>query len=220
MFFLTLSNADVQFAKKELILKTYTTNKALSTTRRVKLIDQKKFIKAMLDEKIKVFVMYISSLGLRMTMHLAREAQLALLLAKKVNVPAKYSDFANIFSKNSANILPKRTRVNEHAIELEEGKRLSYGPIYSLGPVKLKTLKTYIETNLANGFIKASKSPASTLILFVHKPNGNFWLCVDYRKLNNLMIKNWYLLPLISKFLDWLGWAKQFTQLDLPNADY
>ena len=41
---------------------------------------------------------------------------------------------------------------------------------------------------------------------------------MDYRGLNNITIKNQYLLPLISKLLDWLGWAKRFSQLDLTNA--
>ena len=42
--------------------------------------------------------------------------------------------------------------MNEHVIELEEGKQPPFGPIYRLGPVELETLKTYIKTNLANGF--------------------------------------------------------------------
>ena len=108
--------------------------------------------------------------------------------------------------------------MNEHAIELEEGKQPLFGPIYSLGPVELEILKTYIETNLANGFIRPSKSSAGAPILFDRKPDGSLRLCVDYRGLNNLTIKNQYPLPLIGKSLDWLGRAKQFTQLDLTNA--
>ena len=88
-----------------------------------------------------------------MTIHSAWEAQIALLLAKKVTVPAEYSDFADVFSKKSAEILSEHIGINEHAIKLEDGKEPSYGPIYSLGPVELETLKTYIKTNLANGFI-------------------------------------------------------------------
>ena len=113
-------------------------------------------------------------------------------------MPTKYSDFADVFLKKSANVLPERTGANEHAIELEEGKELPYGPIYSLGPVELETLKTYIKTNLSNGFIQASKSPASTPILFVRKPNASLCLCVNDQRLNNLMIKNRYPLPLIG----------------------
>ena len=108
--------------------------------------------------------------------------------------------------------------MNKHAIELKEGKQLPFGPIYSLGPVELETLKTYIETNLANGFIRLFKSPAGTPILFNWKPHRSLRLCVDYRDLNNITIKNQYPLPLIGEFLNQLARAKKFTQLDLTNA--
>ena len=49
--------------------------------------------------------------------------------------------------------LRKNTRMNEYTIKLKEGKQLLFGPIYNIRPVKLETLKTYIETNLANSFI-------------------------------------------------------------------
>ena len=62
--------------------------------------------------------------------------------------------------------LPEYTGINDHAIELKKGKQPFFGLIYSLGPVELETLKTYIETNLANGFIWPSKSPIGALILF------------------------------------------------------
>ena len=80
--------------------------------------------------------------------------------------------------------------MNEHAIKLKEGKQPLFVPIYSLGPVALETLKTYIETNLANGFIRPSKSPARALILFDKKPNKSLYLCVNYWGFNNLIIKN------------------------------
>ena len=143
---------------------------------------------------------------------------MALLLVEKVTVLAKYLDFANIFCEESANVFPEQTIVNEHTIKLEKGKQSPYRPINSLELVEFKTFKTYIKTNLTNNFIKASNSPASVLILFVHKANSIFCLCANYQGLNNLTIKKWYSLPLIGKFLDWLGQAKQFTQLDLTSA--
>ena len=79
-------------------------------------------------------------------------------------------------------------------------------------------LKTYIETNLASGFISPSKSPTSAPILFVRKKNGSLRLFVDYRGLNNLTIKNCYPLLLIGELLNHLGRTKHFTQLDLTNA--
>ena len=146
--------------------------------------------------------MLVTSLISKMIIHPARNAQIALLLAEKVNVLVEYTDFVNVFLKESAKVLPKRTGINEHAIELEEGKKLPYRPIYSLGPVELETFKTYIMTNLANGFIQASKLSAGALILFIRKPNSSLQLCVDYQGLNNLTIKNRYLLPLIGEFLN------------------
>ena len=57
-----------------------------------------------------------------MTIYLAKEAQIVLLLAKKVILPAKYSDYANVFSEKLANLLLNQTGGNEHAIKLEQGK--------------------------------------------------------------------------------------------------
>ena len=126
-------------------------------------------------------------------------------------VPAEYSDYSDVFSAENAAELPENTGMNEHAIKLEEGKQPLFGPIYSLGPVELETLKTYIKTNLANGFIRPSKSPAGAPILFDKKPDGSLRLCVDYWGLNNITIKNQYPLPLIGESLNWLGWARRFT---------
>lgn len=103
-------------------------------------------------------------------------------------------------------------------IKLIKDKQPLYGLIYSLSLMKLETLKTYIATYLKTRFICPSKSSADVPIFFNKKPNGNIWLCVDYQSLNNLTIKNCYLLPLICEFLDWLGCARRLTQLNLTNA--
>ena len=76
--------------------------------------------------------------------------------------------------------------------------------------MELESLKAYIETNLANGFIRPSKSLASASILFNWKLDSFFRLCIDYQDLNNLIIKNWYLLPLIKEALNKLERAWQF----------
>lgn len=76
--------------------------------------------------------------------------------------------------------------------------------------MELMTLKAYIEINLANRFIRLYKSIINTLIFFNWKSNGSFLLCVNYRGLNKLTIKNQYLFALVGRLLDWLGKAKQF----------
>ena len=140
------------------------------------------------------------------------------MLTKEVKIPDEYSDFSDVFIKEKALVLLEHTELNEHAIDLEDGKQLRYGPIYSLRPVELKTLKIYIKTHLKTGFIRPSKSPAGAPILFDKKLDGSFRLCVNYRGLNNLIIKNQYSLPLIRELLDRLRQAKRFTQLDLTSA--
>ena len=93
-----------------------------------------------------------------------------------------------------------------------------FGPIYSLSKPELKTLRGYIDDNLKNGFIKPSTSPASAPILFVKKKDGSLRLCVDYRALNSITVKDRYALPLISKLLNRLKTAKIYTKLDLRGA--
>ena len=113
-----------------------------------------------LDEHVKTFMMHVTFL-LTMPIYPAREAQIALLVAKGLKIPTKYSDFSNVFSEEKVLILPEIIELNQYAIKLQEGQQPPYRPIYSLGLVKFEMLKTYIKTNLANGFIRPLKSPAS-----------------------------------------------------------
>ena len=99
-----------------------------------------------------------------------------------------------------------------------DGKQPLYEPIYSLSEIELTVLRAYLDAHLANGFIQPSTSPAGAPILFVPEANGTLRLCVDYRGLNNLTVKNRYPLPLVGESLDRLGRAKQYTQLDLIAA--
>ena len=225
MPFLTLSGADVNFAGRKLRWKTYTTEEVLPTTRRVELVGKKEFAAAALDPEYETYVVHVTSLSstplASSNVHPSRRPQISGLIAEEAltKVSAKYSDFADVFSADLASKLPKYTEINDYAIELVEGcQQPPYGPIYSLGPVELETLKDYIETNLANGFIRLSKSPTGAPILFDRKSDSFLRLCVDYRGPNNLTIKNRYPLTLIGESLDRLRRAKRFTQLDLTTA--
>lgn len=120
----------------------------------------------MFDKNIRAFEVNVISL-LTMVIHLAKKAQIALLITKKMKILTEYLDFSNIFSKKRALVLSEITNINQYTIELQESLQLPYESIYSLEPVGLKTLKTYIETNLTNSFTWPSKLPANTLIFFV-----------------------------------------------------
>ena len=127
-----------------------------------------------------------------MPVHSKKQAQVEVLLFNKAftKISEEYSDYNNVFSAENMTELPKHSEINEHAIELEEGKELLFGSIYSLSLVELEMLKTYIKTNLANNFIRFSKFLAKALIFFDQKPNGSFCRYIDYRGFNNFTIKN------------------------------
>lgn len=103
MSFETFSNSDIVFANRELTWRFYTIDETLSTTWRVEFIDKQEFTKAELDEDVETFLIYISSLSLKlMTIYPAQEAQIVLLLIEKITVSAKYSDFGEVFLEESA----------------------------------------------------------------------------------------------------------------------
>ena len=108
----------------------------------------------------------MTSFNLVPGVHLNKKAQIASLLIKKVKILDEYLDFINIFSEKKVLMLPEQAKFNQYAIELEKSKQPPYGSIYSLGPVELETLKTYIKTYLKTGFIWSSKSSAGASILF------------------------------------------------------
>ena len=160
----------------------------------------------------------MASLNLTSGLHLDRVAQIASLFSKEVKITDEYSDFANVFSKEKTLVLLECIQLNQHAINLDDGKQFPNRLIYSLGPVELEILKTYIKAHLKIRFIRPFKSLSGALILFYKKPDSCFRLCIHYQGLNNLTIKNQYLLFLIEKFLDRLGQAKRFIQLDLTSV--
>lgn len=131
-----------------------------------------------------------------------------------IDVPLPYRDYLDVFSEVEANKLPEH-RSFDHRIPLIPGTTPPYGPIYSLSATEQKALANYIQENLDKGFITPSESPASSPILFVKKKDGSLRLCVDYRELNKITIKNRYPLPLIDSLIDQLKLAKIFSKIDL-----
>ena len=186
MLFLNLSGADVDFSGWELRWRTYTTKKVPSTTKHVELIGKKEFAATAFDSKHETYVVHVLFLSFiplaSLYVHPPRKSQISGLITEEAltKVPANYSNFADVFSPDLASKLPEYIKINYHTIEVVEGQQPPYKPIYSLGPVELETLKAYIESNLANRFIKPSKSPTGAPILFDRKSDGSLRLCVDY----------------------------------------
>ncbi|KAL0187596.1 hypothetical protein M9458_014695, partial [Cirrhinus mrigala] len=92
------------------------------------------------------------------------------------------------------------------------------GRIFPLSQAESAAMNTYIQEELAKGFIRPSTSPASAGFFFVKKKDGDLRPCIDYRGLNEITIKYRYPLPLVPSALEQLRTAKIFTKLDLCSA--
>src|SRR5204862_703171 len=130
------------------------------------------------------------------------------------DIPEEYRDLAEVFSKSKSEELPPHRGSLDHAIPLEKDSKPVFGPIYNLSETELQVLREYIDENLRKRFIHPSTSPFGSPVLFVKKPDSSLRLCMDYRALNRITIKNRYPLPHISGLLDRLKGAKYFTKLD------
>ena len=117
------------------------------------------------------------------------------------NVPSEYYEFANIFSKTKAEVLPPH-HPYDLKINLKKDTQPLIGPIYSLSAFEQEALKKFIEENINMSFIRPTSSPHSTPVLFVKKKDGSLCLCVNFCSLNCISKKDHYSLPLISNLLD------------------
>ncbi|MCF8701922.1 retroviral-like aspartic protease family protein, partial [Corynebacterium sp. MC-10] len=115
--------------------------------------------------------------------------------------------------------LPPRREV-DHRIELEPGTRPPAYPPYRMAPPELQELRKQLNELLEAGHIRPSKAPYGAPVLFQKKKDGSLRLCIDYRALNKVTVKNKYPIPLIADLFDRLGQAKYFSKMDLRKGYY
>jgi len=124
-----------------------------------------------------------------------------------------------VFTEKEATAPPPH-RTQDHHIPLEEAKMPPYEPRPPLNEEKMKALKEYLDVNEKRGWIRSSTSLAGAPIHFVKKKDAGLRLCVDYRQLNEITIKDRTPLPLIGEYLDQLSSATIYTKLDIRDAYY
>ncbi|KAJ1038222.1 hypothetical protein NDA10_006570 [Ustilago hordei] len=129
------------------------------------------------------------------------------------DIPKPYQHLQDVFDEVEADKLPHHTEHDLH-LELIEGGKPPQGPLYLKGPREMSKLRRYLDENLEKGFIRPSKSPAQSPVLFIPKKDGGLRLCVDYRGLNEITVKNRAPLPLIEEQLFLLRKARIYTKLD------
>ncbi|KAI2663491.1 Transposon Tf2-6 polyprotein [Labeo rohita] len=132
-------------------------------------------------------------------------------------IPVQYRDLVEVFSRRSAARLPPH-RPYDLAIDLVPGAVPPRGHLYSLSAKEQLTMEEYVAEGLRAGTIRPSSSPAAAGFFFVKKKDGGLRLCVDYRGLNQITVKNRHPLPLTNTALDALSGAHFFTKLDLRSA--
>ena len=125
-------------------------------------------------------------------------------------------NFLDIFPDDLPRLPPDRER--EFAIDLIPGTTpISKAP-YRMTPSELKELKVQLQELMDKGFIRPSFSPWGAPVLFVKKKDGSLRLCIDYRELNKVTIKNKYPLPRIDDLFDQLQRAYVFSNFDLRSG--
>jgi hypothetical protein len=123
------------------------------------------------------------------------------------------NEFPDVFPKELPSTPPDRDI--EFVIELKLGTTPIYNIPYRMATPELAKLKEHIKELLEEGFIHPSSSPWGAPVIFVPKKDGTQRLCLDYRALNEVTIKNKYPLPKIDDMFDQLCGACVFSKIDL-----
>jgi hypothetical protein len=126
------------------------------------------------------------------------------------------NEYPDVFPDDLPGLPPEREV--EFRIELvPEAKPVAKAP-YRLAPTEMRELMSQLQELTEKGFIRPSVSPWGAPVLFVRKKDGTLRMCIDYRELNKLTVKNRYPLPRIDDLFDQLEGAKWFSKIDLRSG--
>ena len=165
----------------------------------------------------------ISAMQARRFIRKRYEAFLALILDSKIGqvelekIPI-VREFPDVFPEELPGIPPEREV--DLSIEIVPGTApVSMAP-YRMAPVELKELKVQLQELLDKGFVRPSVSPWGDPVLFVKKKDGTLRMCIDYRQINKVTVKNKYPMPRIEDLFDQLKGAGVFSKIDLRSRYY
>ncbi|GJU92131.1 putative reverse transcriptase domain-containing protein [Tanacetum coccineum] len=124
--------------------------------------------------------------------------------------------FPEVFPEDLPGLPP--TRQVEFQIDLMPGAAPVARAPYRLAPSEMKELSEQLQELSDKGFIRPSSSPWGAPVLFVKKKDGSFRMCIDYRELNKLTVKNRYPLPRIDDLFDQLQGSSVYSKIDLRSG--
>ncbi|NCU37062.1 hypothetical protein EOM75_13760, partial [Candidatus Falkowbacteria bacterium] len=129
---------------------------------------------------------------------------------------AKLQEYADVFQEPPAGLPPDRGV--GHTIPLVPGATPVYRPLYRLSPKEEAECRRQVTDLLAKGYIEPSSSPFGASVLFITKKDGSMRLCVDYRAVNKLTVKNRWPVPQVQDLLDKMQGCSVFSSLDLASG--
>ncbi|GJX03189.1 putative reverse transcriptase domain-containing protein [Tanacetum coccineum] len=125
-------------------------------------------------------------------------------------------EFPEVFPEDLPGLPPARQV--EFQIDLVPGAAPVARAPYRLAPAEMQELSTQLQELSDKGFIRPSSSPWGAPVLFVKKKDGSFWMCIDYRELNKLTVKNRYPLLRINDLFDQLQGSRVYSKIDLRSG--
>lgn len=134
----------------------------------------------------------------------------------KPELESLLQEFQDVLSGLPEGLPPSRP--GDHHIRLEPGSAPPASRIYPLSGAQLSELREQLQELLERGYIRPSSSPFGAPILFVPKKDGGWRLCIDYRALNKITIRNEHPLPRIDEMFEQLHGSCYFSKLDLASG--
>ncbi|KAI3707648.1 hypothetical protein L6452_26275 [Arctium lappa] len=144
-----------------------------------------------------------------------RKSEVAIINLKLEDVEV-VREFSDVFPDNLPGLPPDRQV--EFKIDLTPGAAPIARAPYRLASSKMKEMMSQLQDLLEKGFVRPSSSPWGAPVLFVKKKDGTMRMCIDYRELNKVTVKNKYPLPRIDDLFDQLQGASYFSKIDLRSG--
>ncbi|GJU12756.1 putative reverse transcriptase domain-containing protein [Tanacetum coccineum] len=135
---------------------------------------------------------------------------------KRLEDVSTVRDFPEVFPEDLHGLPP--IQQVKFQIDLVPGDAPIARAPYRLAPSEMEELSPQLQELSDNGFIRPSSSPWGVLVLFVKKKDGSFRMCINYRELNKLIVKNRYLLPRIDDLFDKLQGSSVYSKIDLSSG--
>ncbi len=177
----------------------------------ITIINQLIFEKYCKRKNVQAFVLQCNDiLDIEFSMN---EFIIEMMMKSSKEIFEKYKDFANVFDKINVDKLFKHYS-QDHAIDTKS-KMSSFESVYMLLMIELELFKEYCDEFLTKKFIILFSSFVDISILFVKKSKNDLKLCVNYKELNVITIKNRYSISLINQLLNRFSDVKKFTKLNI-----